>query len=101
MGLAARSHAELKRALDEIELSLRGFGYERRSEKILGDIKSDPKWFLGILRKRTKRIIEDTTPVGIALFDSSYYVKGPALGWLWLPVLAFTLLSRRWQLNRP
>jgi hypothetical protein len=65
-------------------------------EKILADIKADPKWYLRILWKRLDRIFDQTTPVGVAFSKASYYTGGTLLGWLWLPILALAALTRRW-----
>ncbi len=65
-------------------------------EKVLGDIKKDPRWYYEILKKRARRILAETTPVAIAFNDAHYEVGGPLLGWLCLPLAAFLALTRRW-----
>jgi hypothetical protein len=65
-------------------------------DKVVGDIKADPKWYLRILWKRLDRVFDRTTPVGVAFSDASYYMSSQMLGWLWLPILALTALARRW-----
>jgi hypothetical protein len=65
-------------------------------EKILSDIKSDPLWYLDILKKRVNRILSEATPVGIAFKEDAWRVGGRAVGWMWIPLFAFVLAARRW-----
>lgn len=66
-------------------------------DKILGDIKNDPRWYLEILVKRAGRILDRTTPVGIAFKGESYYAGGRLLGWLCIPLLVLCVATRRWS----
>lgn len=65
-------------------------------DKILGDIKREPRWFLDIIKKRIGRIFDRTTPVGFAFKNESYYAGGRLLGWLCLPLLGLCIAARRW-----
>ena len=62
-------------------------------EKILGDIKADPLWYLGVLRNRTERIFDSATPVRIGL--GQRFVDIPFSAWLVLAMLPALLLARR------
>ncbi len=53
-------------------------------QKVLGDIRRDPGWYLQILLKRIIRIATHTLPL-------------PGLGFLLLPVLIYLWRFRRWQ----
>lgn len=65
-------------------------------EKVLGDIRRDPKWYVDIIGKRVERILDRTVPVGVATAEKSYYVSGALLGWLCVPLLLVLLATRRW-----
>lgn len=65
-------------------------------DKVLGDIKKDPKWYGGILWDRTQRILETTTRVGFATAKEQYYVSGVLVGWACVPLLLLLILTRRW-----
>jgi hypothetical protein len=69
-------------------------------DKILGDIKHDPWWFVDIIKKRIWRVLTDTTPVTIALHDQQFETKSPFWGLFSLPLLGLLYVSRRWFLLR-
>lgn len=64
--------------------------------KVLGDIRRDPKWYLEILQKRVERIFERTSPVGFATADRQFYASGRLVGLACIPLLFVLLLTRRW-----
>lgn len=66
-------------------------------DKIVGDIKSDPAWYVDILAKRVKRTLDSTTPVGFAHAREGLFVSGRLLGWMWPPLLLVVLFLRRWD----
>jgi hypothetical protein len=62
-------------------------------DKILHDIKTDPKWFGRILYQRVARILNEATPVRVSTRTGWWDV--PLLsGKLFLPVLLLALLAR-------
>ena len=65
-------------------------------DKILGDIKRDPLWYLNILKQRVERTLTEVTPVGIATASDWYYVEGKLLGLLCIPLALVLLWARRW-----
>jgi len=80
-------HVTKPETLPEYQLVLR--------DKILGDIRESPGWYLSILMKRSQRIFNHTTPVRLA-FGSSY-LKIPFTAWIALPLLGSLLALRRWE----
>ncbi len=64
--------------------------------KVVGDIKRDPKWYVDILEKRIERILERTTPVGLATAEKHYYLSGGLVGLACVPLLLLLLVTRRW-----
>jgi hypothetical protein len=68
--------------------------------KILGDIKSDPKWYIDILEQRVWRILTDTTPVTIATPTLQLQTKSALFGLGAIPLLGFLLWTRRWFLAK-
>jgi hypothetical protein len=66
--------------------------------KVLGDIKADPLWYADILDSRLWRILMETTPVGFAGSQRTFYIQGSLCGILWLAVTVFTAYARRWFL---
>jgi hypothetical protein len=69
-------------------------------DKILGDIRRDPKWFREIIKQRLWRVLTDSTPVSIAIDGEQLGTKSALLGLLSFPVLFFLLITRRWFLAR-
>lgn len=65
-------------------------------DKVLGDIKKDPSWYLNILRLRAERTLTEVPPVGFATAEESFYVEGKLLGLLFIPVLGVLVYARRW-----
>ena len=65
-------------------------------DKVLGDIKQDPLWYLGILARRAWRIISQTTPVRVAA--GRWRLDLPMHGVLVIPVLALLAWTRNWGL---
>jgi hypothetical protein len=65
-------------------------------DKVLGDIKKDPKWYAGLLESRVERILETTSRVGFATAQKQYYANGTLVGWACVPLLLLLMLSRRW-----
>ena len=66
--------------------------------KLLSDIFGDPAWYLDILRKRWRVVMQQTTPLSIAIGESRFGV--PLSGWLSLPTLVILVLMRRWFLAK-
>jgi len=65
-------------------------------DKIIGDIRKDPKWYLNILAKRLYKIINRAAPVQVAL--KSWRVTLPISGILLIPMLALLAFLRKWPL---
>ena len=63
-------------------------------DKIIGDVTSDPTWYLSILAKRTVRAFQGATPIRFGV--GSYFVDVPFSAWLALPVLGLVLALRQW-----
>ncbi|WP_438710083.1 hypothetical protein ACSTS3_12525 [Aquimarina muelleri] len=53
-------------------------------DKVIGDIKNDPLWFVTIVIKRIFKTLTTTIPV-------------PYLGWLLIPLLYFLFKRKRWN----
>jgi hypothetical protein len=67
--------------------------YDVIRDKVLADIKGDPRWYLGILAQRTWHILTETTP--LQLGADTHAARLP---WNFLPVLplfALCLATRR------
>jgi len=64
-------------------------------DKILGDIRTAPGWYLGILAKRFQLIFERANPVRIAY--GANYQEFPFSAWMTLPMLALVFALRRWD----
>lgn len=60
--------------------------------KVLGDIKKDPGWYLGVLWKRAKRIMTATTPIRVSW--SSDWKNVPWSSTLVLPIIGALALLR-------
>ncbi len=65
-------------------------------DKVLGDIKKDPLWYLNILRLRAERTLTEVTPIGFATAEESFYIEGKLLGLLIIPLALMLLWARRW-----
>jgi hypothetical protein len=65
-------------------------------DKVVGDIKADPWWYVDILKSRLWRTLTEVTPVGIALSDRSFYLTGALLPLACIPLAAFLAYARRW-----
>jgi hypothetical protein len=65
-------------------------------DKILGDIRSDPLWYLDILRKRALRILTETTPIAIRVGNAAAGLSSTALGLACVPLALVLALTRRW-----
>lgn len=65
-------------------------------EKVVGDIKRDPRWYLDILWKRTIRVLEKTPPISVHLGKEGMHTTSPLIGFLCIPLAAFLALGRRW-----
>ncbi len=64
-------------------------------DKVLSDIIDDPLWYSGVLARRAQRILDRTPPVRVNW--GSDFIGVPFSGWLILPVLLMTLVTRRWD----
>jgi hypothetical protein len=64
-------------------------------DKILGDIAADPMWYLGILRRRTWRILTEQVPVQLTVPWGALPI--PFSGVLVLPLAAVAIRFRRWS----
>jgi hypothetical protein len=67
--------------------------YEVLRAKVMSDIQEDPLWYAGILWRRVRAIMSDTTPASLAC--GAWRVGIPLSGWLVLPTLLAALLGRR------
>jgi hypothetical protein len=65
-------------------------------EKVWGDIRRDPGWYLDILGKRLVRILEQTTPVSLAAGGSRVGLQTSWLGPLAVALFLGLLVARRW-----
>jgi hypothetical protein len=66
-------------------------------EKILTDIKNDPKWFLEILGKRAWRILTETPPLNFQFGKEVLSTKSDVVGILCVPLVFVLALARRWK----
>jgi hypothetical protein len=65
-------------------------------EKVLGDIRQHPAWYLGVLARRMGRVLTWTTPVRLAA--GPWHVDLPWNGLAALPVLLILAATRSWSL---
>jgi hypothetical protein len=65
-------------------------------EKVIGDIKSEPGWFVHILRLRFTRTMASPVPVGITLWNHSFYLSGGLLTWGCVPLAIWLAVKKRW-----
>ena len=64
-------------------------------DKVLSDIRSDPKWYARILWKRVKRLVDEATPVRITWWkDWITILKAPKSGKLFLVLLVASIAAR-------
>jgi tetratricopeptide (TPR) repeat protein len=63
---------------------------EVMKQKVMGDIKSDPGWYIDILFKRVNRILTNTAPI-----HAHFTLKG--MGWLLLPLLLILIWVKEWR----
>jgi hypothetical protein len=63
---------------------------------ILDNIRKDPAWFAGIIKKRIGKVMTTPVPVGFATTTDQYYLSGPLLTFACIPLLVFLVVSRRW-----
>lgn len=64
--------------------------------KVLGDIRREPGWYLGILWKRLRRVLAETTPVSVAAGSTSFGFTASWLGPACVVLLGFLVVTRRW-----
>jgi len=67
-------------------------------EKIVGDIRGDPLWYLGILARRVWRVLRETTPVRVSVGVG--WLTVPMHGLMLLPVLGVLVWARSWMLAK-
>jgi hypothetical protein len=67
--------------------------YDVIRDKVLADIKSDPVWYLNILRERAWRILDETTPLQLAA--GKRFTRIPWNFFPVLPLIALCLAARR------
>ena len=61
-------------------------------DKVLADVKKDPRWYLGILGKRVMRLLTDGTPIRLSWQTGWYDFK---LTGIWfVSLVALALLAR-------
>jgi hypothetical protein len=65
-------------------------------QKVVGDIKRDPKWFAWIIAQRIGHTLVDTTPVRIAVGNKHKELKGHWVGPLALATFLFATARRKW-----
>ncbi len=61
-------------------------------EKVLHDIRNDPRWYLGILGRRVLAVLSDTTPLTLAV--GPWRSEWPLSGWIVLPALVAAAFHR-------
>ncbi len=66
-------------------------------DKVVGDIKRNPRWFATILAKRVGTILEKTTPVSVAVGAKRYQLEGEWVGPAALLALIVFAFMRRWR----
>jgi hypothetical protein len=64
-------------------------------DKIVGDIQSDPIWYLSILAERIQRAFRGATPIRFGV--GSHFADVPFSAWLALPMLGLVLIARKWD----
>ncbi len=62
-------------------------------DKVLEDIAQDPLWYIGILGKRLSRLLTEFTPIRLSLLDS--WITIPSIGFLFIPMVLFSVVGRR------
>jgi hypothetical protein len=62
--------------------------------RVLGEIRSHPLWYAGILAKRAIAIQREATPAALSIGSRTFVIGGA--GWATLPVLLFALWRKRW-----
>ncbi|MBX3191930.1 MAG: hypothetical protein KF819_33375 [Labilithrix sp.] len=65
-------------------------------DKVVGDIRRDPLWYLDILRKRARRVLTETTPLALEGFGKRVHFSSEMLGIGCVPLALFLVLTRRW-----
>ena len=67
-------------------------------DKVLGDIKRDPKWYFEIIKKRIWRVLTETSPLSVytSVKEEPYTTSSPLMGLLCVPLALFLALARRW-----
>jgi hypothetical protein len=64
-------------------------------DKIIGDVTSDPMWYVSILAKRAVRAFQGATPIRFGV--GRHFVDVPFSAWLALPMLGIVLALRLWD----
>ena len=62
-------------------------------DRVLSEIRRHPHWYGRVLFQRAIAILRDATPAALSL--GSVTLAIPGVGWVWLPVLLFTIWRRR------
>jgi hypothetical protein len=65
--------------------------------KVLGDIRRDPGWYLGILRRRVERILTETTPIALTARSGSIALSAWWIGPACVALLVFLVVRGRWS----
>jgi hypothetical protein len=65
-------------------------------DKILGDIRHDPLWYLDILKKRALRVLSEVPPLTAHVSREPVNMTSPLFGFLCVPLALFLALSGRW-----
>lgn len=63
-------------------------------DKVLGDIVSDPIWYLDILYKRLQRILTDVTPPRLGI--GAHYFDIPVSSGILIPLFILLAIVRKW-----
>jgi hypothetical protein len=67
-------------------------------DKVISDILHDPRWYLGILRRRLSTVMTDTTPLRLAI--GRWRIGIPITGWFVFPTLLIFVAMREWFLAK-
>jgi len=64
-------------------------------DKVLHDVSHDPWWYVTILAKRVRRVLEETTPIQVYLTSRARF-RIPFSGYLAIPIALLAIALRDW-----